>query len=403
MKKNILFITRNGLLEPLGQSQILSYLIPLSKDFSVNIISFEKASDIRNIALLDNIKSICVANNINWRPLTYRKTLRSLGILIGFIELFFKAMKVCKVHNIDLIHARSYYPTFITLLIHRLKKIPFIFDMRALWPEELVTAGRLKQNSLAFNIIKSLERKSLKKSAAVVSLTKAAVPHLVEILPKLKQKIAVIPTCTNLERFKLNSNKVSSDNLTISCVGTLLSGWFKMNILKRVVHYLFESYPNVTFEILTRDNQEKILEELQLKPEWQNRIKIGAVPFAQMPERVSNHDGSMFFFNADISKLGSCPTRMGELLGCGVPVLANPGVGDVESIISENNVGVLINNESDEAIANACEAFVKLISEKDISLICRNTSQKLFSLNIGVQHYKAIYTHILDNKSYSNL
>jgi len=191
MKKNILFITRNGLLEPLGQSQILSYLVPLSKDFSVNIISFEKSKDIENKVLLDSIKSMCSENNINWRPLTYRKTLRSLGILVGFIELFFKTMKVCKTQNINIIHARSYYPTFITLLVHRLKKIPFIFDMRALWPEELVTAGRLKPNSFAFRLIKSLEKKSLQKSAAVVSLTKAAVPHLADIVSETNQKISV--------------------------------------------------------------------------------------------------------------------------------------------------------------------------------------------------------------------
>jgi len=173
--------------------------------------------------------------------------------------------------------------------------------------------------------------------------------------------------------------------------------------LIRKFQSLFENHANINFEILTRDNQEKILEKLALKPEWKSRIKIGAVPFSQMPSRVANHDGSVFFFTADISKLGSCPTRMGELLGCGVPVLANPGVGDVGSIISENNVGVLINDESKEAVAQACEEFVKLISKDDISNVCRTTSEKLFSLSAGVQHYKAIYTHILDNKFYSNL
>ena len=121
MKKNILFITRNGLLEPLGQSQILSYLIPLSKEFSIHIISFEKDKDIENKEQLSRIKSSCTENNIDWTPLTYRKTFRSLGIIVGFIELFFKVIRVCKVNKIDCIHARSYYPAFIALLIHQIK------------------------------------------------------------------------------------------------------------------------------------------------------------------------------------------------------------------------------------------------------------------------------------------
>ena len=96
MKKNILFITRNGLLEPLGQSQILSYLIPLSKEFSINIISFEKSIDYENKNHLSKITSICKTNNINWKPLKYRKTIRQVSVILGFVELFVKVFKVCK-------------------------------------------------------------------------------------------------------------------------------------------------------------------------------------------------------------------------------------------------------------------------------------------------------------------
>ena len=194
MKKNILFLTRNGLLEPLGQSQILSYLVPLSRDFSINIISFEKNNDADNKEHLDSIKKICVDNNIEWKPLTYRKTLRSLGVLVGLIELLFLVIKICKIKEINCVHARSYYPAFVALAIYRLKKIPFIFDMRALWPEELAEAGRLKENSLSWKIIKNLEKKCLKNASAVVSLTHAAANYLDKVHPKffLRDKIVVI-------------------------------------------------------------------------------------------------------------------------------------------------------------------------------------------------------------------
>ena len=221
MKKNILFITRNGLLEPLGQSQILSYLVPLSKDFSINIISFEKNIDVENKEHLNSIKKICVDNNIEWKPLTYRKTFRSLGVLVGLIELFFLALKICKIKEIDCVHARSYYPAFVALAIYRLKKIPFVFDMRALWPEELVEAGRLKENSVPWKIIKNLEKKCLKNASAIVSLTHAAINHLDKIHPGflLKDKIVVIPTCANLDHFELKNRNFSEELITISCIG----------------------------------------------------------------------------------------------------------------------------------------------------------------------------------------
>lgn len=397
MKKNILFITRNGLLEPLGQSQILSYLKPLSIEYSINIISFEKSRDIENKEHLNSIKKICIDNNIEWKPLTYRKTFRSLGVLVGLIELLFLALKICKIKEINGVHARSYYPAFVALAIYRLKKVPFIFDMRALWPEELVEAGRLKENSLSWKIIKNLEKKCLKNASAVVSLTYAAANYLDKVYPEffLKDKIVVIPTCTNLKRFKLKERELSSQKITISCIGSMLSGWFEVNMLKEVIDYLLSNYENVSFELLSRDDKENLMLKIDPENKWQKRIHIESVLFKDMPVKLSNHDGSVFFFTPNISKLGSAPTRMAEILGTGIPVLTNAGVGDVDKIVVENKIGEILKSENKTDIKSACDNFMQLIIKKDISKHCRLASEELFSLDVGVKNYKTIYGKII--------
>ena len=395
MRKNILFITRNGLLEPLGQSQILSYLIPLSKKFSINIISFEKNSDIQNRVHLNSINKICSDNNIYWKPLTYRNTYRTLSVLVGFIELFFLSLKICKTEKINCIHARSYYPVFVALAIYRLKKIPFIFDMRALWPEELVEAGRLKENGIFWKIIKNLEKKCLKNASAVVSLTHAAVIHLDKIHPEflLKDKIVVIPTCANLDHFELKNRNFSEEKITISCIGSMLSGWFKINMLKEVVDYMLANYSNINFEFLTRDNKNELIRKIDSGNKWTNRIHIESVLFKDMPKRICKHDGSVFFFTSNISKLGSAPTRLAEILGTGIPVLTNPGVGDIEQILTNNKVGTLI--YPSDNLAKKCDQFINLIKNKAVSKICRETSENLFSVKNGVNIYKEVYKTIL--------
>ena len=391
-KKKILYLTRDGLLEPLGQSQILSYLAPLSNKFLITIVSFEKKKDIENKLSYSYVKKICDDNNIEWIPLTYRQTFRSLGILMGFVDLILETLRTCNKKNIDCIHARSYYPAFVALLVNRINKIPFIFDMRALWPEELRESGRLKGNGFVWSVIKILEKKCLEHSKAVVSLTNAALEHLDIIHPQLclKNKTVVIPTCANLERFKLKKRIFDQENITISCVGSILSGWFLVDTLEEVVNYIMENYPNVDFEFLTRDDSQKILSSIDPERKWKNRIKIESISFKDMPKRLSNHDGSVFFFSPNISKLGSAPTRMAELLGTGIPVLTNNGVGDVASIVKNNNVGVIIESENPN-IPHACDKFIELVSEKSIDIVCRNTSEKLFSVGIGVKNYSLMY------------
>ena len=68
---------------------------------------------------------------------------------------------------------------------------------------------------------------------------------------------------------------------------------------------------------------------------------------------LQGQTASVMFFTDGLSKLGSSPTRMAEILGCGLPVVANDGVGDVARIIREYRVGVLAEGPEPEAMAAA--------------------------------------------------
>ena len=58
MKKNkILYLSYDGLLEPLGESQILSYQYKIANKYNVIIVSFEKRKDLQNITKLNLLKN----------------------------------------------------------------------------------------------------------------------------------------------------------------------------------------------------------------------------------------------------------------------------------------------------------------------------------------------------------
>jgi glycosyltransferase involved in cell wall biosynthesis len=395
-KKKILYLTRDGLLEPLGQSQILSYLVPLSKNYNFHIISFEKKVDLLDLKHFEAIKNICADNNIEWSVLKYDSEYRVISILYGFIKLFFKTFQLCKQNKFNLIHSRSYYTAFISLFIYKITNVPFLFDMRALWPEELAESGRIKKNGYAWRIVKKLENRCLKNAAAIVSLTHAAVLYLNDVFPNhdIEAKTTVIPTCANLTDFNYLDKEVSkSENkIILSCVGSVLSGWFKLDYLINSMDYILSNYSEITFEFITRDDHKIICAKIDAKNKWQDRIKFRSLSFSEMPNTLPNYSGSLFFFTPNISKLGSAPTRMAELLGCGVPVMTNSGVGDVADIVTENEIGIVIDNLDE--IPACCDKFIDLIKGKVISKKCRNVALELFSLDVGVRKYTQAYESV---------
>ena len=72
-KASTLYLTRNGLLEPLGQSQVLGYLKGLSQDYQITLITFEKPEDMADTQAMAKANADCEAHGIDWRPKRFRR------------------------------------------------------------------------------------------------------------------------------------------------------------------------------------------------------------------------------------------------------------------------------------------------------------------------------------------
>lgn len=392
----VLYITRNGLCEPLGQSQILAYLRGLSKDYAFTVISFEKSEDLADAEAVARVSAVCATCGIRWLPQRFYHSPPVLAPAASMLRLFWLCLREIHRGGVELIHARSYVPATVALLVSRLTGTPFIFDMRALWPEELITAGRLRRGSLLHRAIVWAERTCLRRATGVVSLTRAAVAHLESIYPGDidKRRIVVIPTCADLERFVPPARPVSGPRV-YACLGTVLSGWFRVDWLAAFFQAAARD-PQARFEVVTRDDPDKVRVALGFaSQEMQSRVAIFAEAPHRVHEAVQAHSVSVMFFTEGLSKLGSSPTRMGEVLGCGIPVVANAGVGDVGRIISDHRVGVLVADAGESALVAALAELDALLQDPDLASRCRRAAEDLFSLSAGTAAYNLLYEDIL--------
>jgi glycosyltransferase involved in cell wall biosynthesis len=391
----VLYLTRNGLLEPLGQSQIWPYLRGLSSDHRITLISFEKPADRADSSAMERMRRQCAKHGILWIPLQFRSQPRPWASALAIPQLALVALwQWSHRRHPQLVHARSYVPAAIALLLHRITGVPFIFDMRALWPEELITAGHLRRDSPLHRALVLLERCCLQEASAVVSLTQAAVGYLQARYPSelAGQRIAVIPTCADLQRFQ-PAEPVRGASLVIGCIGTVLSGWFLIVWLRAFFDAVARVNPCARFELISRDAPEAILSALQPSSTWANRLSIHAASPTEMPAIVQRHTASvMFYAGGATSELGRSPTRMAEVLGCGRPVVANAGVGDVEQVVCQNRVGVMARGSSSAQMDTCVAELLALLQDPDLTRRCRRTAEQVFSLEFGIAAYRHLYT-----------
>ncbi|MCC5966653.1 MAG: glycosyltransferase family 4 protein [Natronohydrobacter sp.] len=392
-----LYLTRNGLLEPLGQSQVFSYLRGLSQDHSITLITFEKPEDRADSHRMALAQAQCAAHGIRWLPQQFRARPKLIAPALSLLRMTWLSWRMARRGEADLIHSRSYIPAAVGWLVWRLTGVPFIFDMRALWPEEMITAGRLRRDSLLHRVLQRLERVCLRDAAAVVSLTEAAVAHLRATYPDELggQRICVIPTCADLDRF--TPATASADAEVHGCVGTVTSGWFRIDWLAAYVRAVARADDNARFEVVTRDDPETVRAQIDPCGTLGN-LSIFACAPQDMPDAVRRQSVSVMFFTDGLGKLGSSPTRMGEILGCGIPVVANSGVGDVAGIVARYRVGVLVEDASDATMDRAVEELARLRADPELPARCRQAAAEVFSLERGTDAYRALYAEILEEK-----
>jgi hypothetical protein len=110
---------------------------------------------------------------------------------------------------------------------------------------------------------------------------------------------------------------------------------------------------------------------------------------------VSLSDFSIFFIKPCFSKMASSPTKLGELMSAEIPVITNSGVGDVESIVTTVQGGIIVNDFTEKNYSNAVE---EMLNFKKDSTKMRSLSSEMFHLNKALENYNNIYQSILKEK-----
>jgi glycosyltransferase involved in cell wall biosynthesis len=387
--KNILYISYDGLTDPLGQSQILPYLVGLSKKgYNFTILSVEKRYKFTENKTI--IQKICDDNNIDWQYIYYKKKPPILSSVLDIVKLKLKARKLHRQKQFNIVHSRSYMGSIVALMLKQKYGVRFLFDMRGFYPDERVDGGTWDLKKWHYNKVykyfKIKEKQFLSEADAIVSLTHAG-KKIMEQDWNIKNSISVIPCATDTNLFKPIETK-TSEALTIGYLGSL-GTWYMLPEMLSFFKVAQAKYPNIKFLILTPDQPKQVYEEAHNQKISSQNIFVKFAKRDELPALLSSFDIGLFFIKPSFSKQASSPVKQGELMSMGIPVVTNSGVGDTDEIIQKYNSGILINKFTESEYKKAVGEFESLLSwnKKDL----RNGALDYFSLEKGINEYNKIY------------
>jgi len=391
--------------DPLGQSQVIPYLRELTKlGFRFTLLSVEKSD--RMATNGEHVKQVLASAGIKWETLRFTSTPPVLSKLYDQIQLNAKASQLHKRDKYDLIHCRSYVAAEAGLKLFKRFNVPFLFDMRGFWVDERVDSGLWKlSNPLykwVYKIYKRKEKEYFAKSTHIISLTNKGKEELVKNYRVVADKISVIPCCADLQHFdyrliteeqkqqvrsKLN---IDSSKKVLTYLGSL-GGWYMTNEMLDFFAVLKVKIPDAIFLFITHDKPAGIIKIAADRGISTEYIRVQAAARNDVPLYLSISDWSIFFIKDVYSKKASSPTKQGEIMAMGIPIICND-IGDTGSIVSESGVG-LVNQKFDEINYSEITSQMKELLQIDKKLI-RQAAEKYYDLHSGVITYNNVYQQI---------
>lgn len=396
---NTLYISYTGLMDPLGQSQVLQYILGLSRDHKITVLSFEKSENLKDVVKIEKLRARLTEHGVEWRALKWTNRFSMLGKILDIARGAFVAIKIAQQTRIRIVHCRSYIASIMGLAVKARTGAAFIFDMRGFWPDERVDGGIWSRSSIAYRMFKGIEKRFFLNADHVVSLTQSGAREF-SAFDYLQGKVppySVIPTCTNLDLFSPADK--SGSCFTLGYIGSVGS-WYMFDQVAFAVSRLFAIRSDSRFLIINKGGHEFIRDKLTDAGVDMERVDIVEAPFDKVGEFVSQMDAGIFFIKPAWSKRASCPTRMGEFLACGKPCLANIGVGDVKEDFEETKTGITIEFDTDleisaDYIDKSLRDLIELAADQEVAERCRQTAIERFSLENGISKYARIY-QVLD-------
>ena len=364
---NVIYLSYDGMTDPLGQSQVIPYVKGLSrKSHKMTILSFEKPDRLSKYKT--DIQNELKEYDINWYPFPYKRGLLLISTVINLITAAFFMKTYIREQGVEMIHCRSYISSILGLYFKNTMGTKFIFDMRGFWADERKETGMIN-NPILYRLFKKLEKKFILKSDAIISLTQNAITEMRTwsyVEDSHNSKFHHISTCCNLEKYnharKINSERVAENKINLIYIGSI-GPWHSINDIQLFIKAVYFHCPNSHFTLIVNQGADKLHEFIMRENMEQSRFTIDSLPHNKIKDALINQDIGFFFIPPTYAKKASSPTKMGEMLAAGLPIITGRSIGDIDTLLEENKIGYIVRNKSIEEYKTAIDTVLKLISD----------------------------------------
>jgi colanic acid biosynthesis glycosyl transferase WcaI len=240
------------------------------------------------------------------------------------------------------------------------KRIPFVFEVRDLWPESLAAVGAAGPGTLLHKTLSAIAGFLYRRADRVVIVSPAFQDHLVRHWNVPAGKISVVENGVETDRFRLDPAAAEvrtqlhlEDRFLICYIGTMGNA-HGLETLIVAAEALRTTRPDAMFLLIGEGAEKDRIVELAAARGLGNIRFLGQQPRERIPACVSAADLCLVMLKkAELFKT-VIPTKLLEYMACERPVVVAVD-GQARQIVEEADAGVFVEPENSEALVQAIQ------------------------------------------------
>jgi glycosyltransferase involved in cell wall biosynthesis len=238
----------------------------------------------------------------------------------------------------------------------RCKRVPFIFEVRDLWPESLAAVGKGNPDSLLHRSLAKIAGFLYRNSDHIVVVTAAFKEHLIQRWRVPAAKISVIENGVDTDLFNPNADRDlrtelgAQEKFIISYIGTMGNA-HGLETLIEAAATLQDSAPQVLFLLLGEGAEKEALFSMARSRGLTNLRFVDQQLRAKIPAYICASDACLVLLKKTEIFRTVIPTKMLEFMSCARPVIL--GVeGQAQKILEDAQAGICIEPENSSQLVD---------------------------------------------------
>ena len=244
------------------------------------------------------------------------------------------------------------------------KRVPFVFEVRDLWPESLAAVGAGAEGTLLHRTLGAIAGFLYRHAARIVVVSPAFKDHLMRCWGVPAERIFIVENGVETDLFCFDSAALEvrkqlkvEDRFLICYIGTIGNA-HGLETLVVAAEQLQTALSNATFLLIGEGAEKERIEKLAAKRSLTNILFLGQQPRERIPAYISAADLCLVMLKrAELFKT-VIPTKLLEYMACERPVIVAVD-GQARRIIEEAGAGVFVEPENGAALVNAILALAK--------------------------------------------